>query len=1129
MDNIRADIISEFKRSIENMMRLGQETGSLVNRVNSVSSNGAADPKLKQHLINQIDRINYALINKLRDGVDIQIQSILRELEGAELQFLDHKSYRQGRGNSYAVPEGGSNDIQSSSSAQRGGVDLSGAMINTFRRVLTGSPIDIPMMIQEAIKTFKNVQTEQLKMTQNLMKKDSYNKDSSGNPLAAPDMTKVSSAISEIQSFIRQQALFYGTDYNELYQVGGIGSGFLGDVAEIKKLLQLTAQLQAIDPGSSLLTIAKDLESTQGLFDLEMADIDEKIVKPLAAVSKLTNISIEQLINAISQSDASVTDFKGAPEKAIVMAGMSIQTGSSASAAAMHEAINTLVKAGKANANSGKQEYGQMNQASLQGPLVSSNRAKQSVTISFDSLLQELTPAINKVTYALMNMADNVYKNGRLFVLLGDILSNTMIGMMMMERIKWGAGKAGNDIRSNRSTVSGLPLGNYALSLYGSMNENSQGQVTESSQNASSVLKELSGTVSSMKAQASQTDNTKSGVSDIFKSIAELGKGAKGSFQGMALELGLMVMERIAAPLIAEVEKTMSWEADSTESQRQWAVADKLDKDKLSIANTLKVVGENGLNSIPAYGSAFSLLYDNTISWINKSLGSDATQTGYDDIKEAFHGMIKMYNARGANLSSGRELVEYLNNNNIPYEQAVFEWSRESGRHQQTLNIRQEAMNKQYEDAQFNYADEEKLKKMAKEKYEKKYQEGEINYPSFSSDTLTARVADKVKEARDNNQLSTLRALLGGMRTDSSEYIEMRKKQAASIRQVMDDELAIIDRYIANAKEMMLGATPGSQEYVNAQNTVNNLTSNRENVVAQGEASILQEEWSSLQESYQNQVKRVDKNLFKLDLMAQAKELAAAYRMDTESRGFLETMKKIALGKVASMKVELNNLKAIEAIGDLSEDQALQVLQLQNSIASEQAKVKEYNLAAIGLGSTRIQENSSDRENDLLALRLRSGNPDGSSPIMRNRRIANAKAEVSEIAQVIKELQATLPTAGAEETTRINSEIRNLQKQSLQAQLGILDEMKNSSGTFNLPEGVKAMSRYEYLTQGNTHNTTTIGTGDVTVNITLPNVTNGMTASQLQQVGQSIGQGLSVGRVGGLRSQQAMNPHNYRS
>ncbi|MHA7967002.1 hypothetical protein ACX93W_23075 [Paenibacillus sp. CAU 1782] len=1173
MDNIRADIISEFKRSVENMVRLGRETGSLVNRVNSVPGNGEADPKLKQHLINQIDRINYALINKLRDGVDSQIQSILRDIEGDRLQSLDRKSDRQGRGNSYAVPEGGSNDVQSSSSAQRGGVDLSGAMTNTFRRVLTGSLIDIPMMMQEAIETFKNVQAEQLKMTQNLIKKDSYNKDSDGNPLAAPDMEKVSSAISEIQSFIGQQALFYGTDYNELYQVGGIGSGFLSDAAEIKKFLQLTAQLQAIDPGSSLLPIAKGLESMQGLFDLGLADIDEKIVRPLAAVSKLTNISIEQLINAISQSDVSVTDFKGAPEKAIVMAGMSIQTGSSASAAAMHEAINAFVKGGEANANSGKSQYDQMIQTSLQGPLVSSNRAKQSVTISFDSLLQELTPSINKVTYALMNMADNVSENARLFVLLGDILSNAMIGMMMMEGIKWGGGKAGNDIRSNRGTVnqqvsdnhrvsgyaalsdkldgiterefrggqnhlmrrllSGVPLGNYAQSLYGPMNEpqNGQGQATESSQQDSSVFKELSKTVSSMKAEVSQKEGTQSGAGDIFKSIAELGKGTKGSIQGMAIglaiELGLKALEAITAPLIAEAQKTIAWETKSTESQRQWAVADKLDKDNLSIANSLRTNTEKG--GLAAGIDYLRLATGFVLNGINKGLDSDPTHTDLIDQYAAEIGISQMYRARGANIPSIKHLGEYLKNNNIPYEQAVQEWSRESGRHQGIQDMRQEALSRQYEESRLAYADEERLEKTAQENYEKKYQEGEIKYPSFSSEAVTARVADKVKEVKDNNQLATLRALLGGMRTDSSEYIEMRKKQTTSIRQVMDDELAIIDRYIANAKDIMLRATPGSQEYINAQNTVKNLTSNREAVVTQGEASILRDELSSRQETYQNQMKRVNQSLSKVDLMAQAKELAAAYRMDTESRGFLETMKKIALGKVASMKAELNNLKAIEAIGDLSEDQALQVLQLQNSIASEQAKVKEYNLAAIGMGSTRIQENSSDRENDLLALRLRSGNPDDSSPIMRNRRIANAKAEVSEIAQVIKELQATLPTAGAEETTRINSEIRNLQKQSLQAQLGILDEMKNSAGTFNLPEGVKAMSRYEYLTQGNTHNTTTIGTGDVTVNITLPNVTNGMTASQLQQVGQSIGQGLSVGRVGGLRSQQAMNPHNYRS
>jgi hypothetical protein len=1416
LERVAKTIDKKLSKSIQ------EEIDSVVKAINDVEI--TPEPKLKRHLVNQINRINNALINKIREQVDVQVQSIIQEINEVQSRprGLNRDAQIRNAGDldlprrtrTSPVDDRFSDDTRrratvsngtsSSSSSHDGGFGLMSAITNTFRHIMAGSIVGAPMMMMyQAVETFKNVQTEQIKMTQNLMLK--YTKDDgSGNS----DMAKVGSIVNEVQDFIRQQSTFYGTDYNELYQVGGIGSRLLEDPLEIKKFVQLSAQLQTVDPGSNVLNIANGLETMKAQFGLEMADMEEKVAQPLAAVSNLTNASVEQLIDAMKRSGSTMNNANVDPETAIVLAGTSIQataleganignfynsilnrlqsdkalgkmaelgvdpyygsddaelanrlqspeamqklqelglanvtdTGakilvpadklfqeiakklssadspttrntydalfgtyqSSKGAATMHEIMNTFVKVAQSTDKFGKDQYNQMIMTSLDNPLVNANRAKQSVTIAFDAMVQEMTPAINKVSYALLNMAENVTKNAQLFVSMGDIISNVLLGMLMFKGIKWGADKVGANVRPNfeRETtrsaflrnVSALGVGDdiknmsrkqvgamqkdpllerYIRDLNGmsddqrnhfkeylssnkidakdlptmfaamdesknwekrkdltddekfdrtkqyhnrlstrpdlanvidpnflnTMNnstanrgafdnhrqnvagysslsdrmsrmsqgefqgfedhlvdrqrnglppiddvdkltramddyESTQRQAGDAARQASPAFGSLSNAVRGMNSEMSRTDRMKNGFKQFLKDIPDLGRGALSSIKNLAGGIAKMALEIAGAIGLAQAAKGIAFNATSTEDQRQLAKADARDGLIKATANTLRINGD-GKTAAGAF-NRLNNLYNSTKNWIDKNVsGIDPQSAGAGQQDQIIEGIRDMLNKQGAGITTGRKTHEmtsrYIKDNGLDPEELARKYFEDTGRQADTDRLREMAATKQYEQAQLAKEEEERLQRIAKENYEKKYKEGAVKFPSIDADSVMTRISDKVKEVKDNNQIDTLRALMGGMKTDSAEYIALRKTQTASLRQVMNDELAIIDQYISNAKTIMESADPNSQEYTDAKNAYDSLNSARDKVETEGEADILQEEWNNQQEAYQSQVKGVTNSLSKIDLMAQAKELAAAYSMDNESQAYLDAMKQIAVNKMASMKTELENLKAISAIGDLSEDQALQVLQLQNSIANEQAKVKGYDLASIGIGATKIQQNNSVRENELLALKLQAGNPDDSSSILRNKRIANAKTEVSEINQVIDSLKAKLPSAGADETTKINAEIRDLQKQSLQAQLGILDELKATAGTFNMPDGVKAMSRYEYLTRGNTHNTTTIGAGDVVVNITLPNVTNGMTSSQLEQVGQSIGQGLSVGRVGGLRSQQAMNPSNYRS
>lgn len=1410
-----------------------EEIDQVIKAINEVEI--IPSPNLKRHLVNQINRINNKLIEKIREQVDIQVNSIIQEINevngrprplnrGGQIRNAGNLGARGAGAGGYGDSgNGGSSGRNSADDTRRrptviggnqssgghggsgGGFGLQGAIVNTLRHLLAGSIVGAPMMLMyQAIETFKNVQTEQIKMTQNLMLKKEYNTDSNGNALSSPNFGKVEATVQELQTFIRQQSMYYGTDYNELYQVGGIGSRLLSDPVEIKKFVQLTAQLQTVDPGSSTINIANGLETVKAQFGLEMNDMQEQVAEPLAAVSNLTNASIEKLIEAMKRMGATANNSNLDPQTSIVLAGTSIQataleganignfynsilnrlqsdkalgkmgelevdpyygkddadvaakmqspeataklkelgltdmfdaTGakmikpadeilqeiakalagkdsqtkrnandalfgtyqSSKGAATMHEILNSFVAVKEATDKFGKEQYESMITKSLDNPLVNANRAKESITISMDAVIQELTPSINKISYALINMAEHVANNAQLFAKLGSLLSSVVLGMAMWKGIKWGVGKGGLDIMGhtdiqrqrtgflgNLQGMSGLvdgdlrnlgrkdmaqmqksPLldqymrqmnsmskeqqehfkkylgdkqivakdlptlftamdearnyqpraelnedekfdrhkqynnrlatrpelanildpnfvnamnsstanrgaydnhranGNGYANISDRMTRMTQGEfqgfedsLTERHRNgmpaidsyerlsaalndyetsqrsadtvarqASPTFGNLSDAVRGMENELNRNGNQRSGFRNFLKGIPDLARGAGASILSLGGNIAKMGLEMAAMLALAEVGKTVLGNMTIKDTDRDLSKATQREKDELGLAGTIDSY-EDGI-SMKTVGNAVSRMIGGIGNNISYMFGGDSPHQGESRTMANLDEMMKYYKTQGFK-GNVTDLSKWFESQGMTTQEAVTKWSDATGRNQDTEKMRQEAITKQYEEAQMTEAENRRLKDIADKNHAAKYKEGALKFPAIDSTMVTTRIQDQLKVIKDKNTIETLRSVMSGVKTDSETYISMRKEQVAKMKQVMDDELAIIDKYIANAKSIMENSSPDSQEYKDAKNAVTDLTKTRGEVATEGEADIDTEIVNLDSEIYQKAVGKVNQSVQKIDLLSQAKELAAAYSMDNESQSYIDTMKQIAVSKMASLKTELENMKAIQAKGDQTDELALSVLQQQNAIDAEQARIKEYNLASIGIGRQTIQNNSSERENELLALKLQAGNPDDSSAILRNKRIANSKAEVSDITQVINSLKAKLPTAGADETTKINTEIRDLQKQSLQAQLGILDEMKSTAGTFNMPDGVKAMSRYEYLTKGNTHNTTTIGTGDVTVNITLPNVTNGATQSQLLQIGQSIGQGLSTGRVGSLRTQAMMNPGSYR-
>lgn len=1047
-------------------------------------------------------------------------------------------------------------------------------------------------------------------------------------------------------------------------------------------------------------TIFNELQSDKAKFKLEELGVRTSVkdVKSGEIINKTSEEIFEELVEALRNQGDTVRN-----ETLDTILG---KTGSSSDADMMREVMNRLLELDETTqqfiSDPDSKAYNQMLQQSLDNPLVNANRAMESISIAFGTVIDGMAPSIKKLSTVITNLANNVSKNAELFHKFGDVLSSVLLGMLLIKGLKWGASKSGigeemnvqkrkgsmaymlkdlnasglisDDLKktslrniglmqkspeldayirsvrdmtvsqkqhfknyltemkidvkdiptlftamdeaknwkantpltddekferqrqinnriknspelsgqfnsnflnqlnastsdqirynstriwspdfaraSNRMTSmsptqyksfeshlsersrNGLPqINNYSelTQVLGEFDQQ-QRQVEATARQSSTAFGSLSHALRGLNLEMTKSQRMGNGLKNFLKDIPSLAKGAGKSIAGLAANIAGMGLEMLAAVVFGEGLKAVAWEATATTREKQQAIIDTRNGNEQALINTIYAT-EEGNDSMKARGVAAALRIEDFLNTIDKMFGATPSHSGFkgdDGVDSNMKSITDYYRNKGAQFSGNQGFFDYLKQEGRTVEDAVAEWNVNTGRKDETDKIRQAASNLDYKNNLVSQTEEESLQRKNKEIYEAELINGTADIATISEESVARRIEEGLQEKKNLNAIETIDELPELKTTKFDSYLYKKGAQARRLENVYKKELDILDESIESAQKILDSTNENSFEYQEALKNKNNLEEIKVAIEAKFEPIIKTELKNQEQEIVREKMGKVNRNVQEIGLKAQAKELEAAFQMDTESQSYLNKMKEITSNKIASLKVELAKLKAITATGDQSEELASSILQMQNSISGEQVKLKEYALASIGIGRENINDNSSQRENDLLALKVKLGNPADDSALLRNKRIANAKTEISEISNVITDLKGRLPSASVEEADKINTEIRDLQKQSLQAQLGILDEMKSSAGTFNMPNGVQAMSRYEYLTRGNTHNSTTIGTGDVTVNITLPNVTNGTTASQLQAIGQSLGQGLSVGRVGNLRNQMAMNPGNYR-
>ncbi|NKQ18575.1 hypothetical protein HFD84_01580 [Brevibacillus laterosporus] len=680
------------------------------------------------------------------------------------------------------------------------------------------------------------------------------------------------------------------------------------------------------------------------------------------------------------------------------------------------------------------------------------------------------------------------------------------------------------ELRRNGSpAINSITSLNQALDSY----QNSLRQSSAVTRNSSATYLELSHAMRSMNEQANRNK-----MGDKFKNFlsetSDLARGAGGAIGGLTANIFKMGAQLVAMLALAQAAKTVAMNMTTTEDQRQLMSAEKQEQDMVGVANTLRVAGDNGIWSLPNIGNTLYLMYGSFMNGVSRFFGGEDTHLGVGHAKEMMDGVREMYNKRGANLKNNEDLANYLRDNDISQEEAVNAWSEESGRKKEIQEKKKQAFIKQYERTQLENKEKALLQEDAKKSYDEKYKNGLLS--NITADEAKTRLREGFTEAQKKNEEESLQAELNGVATDSKAFIDMKEGQIKRLEEVLQRELEIIDRYIEESKKHLQSIQDkNSAEYKEEEKRYKQLVDDRKSTEEEGQKQIRIDRKAEQQRQFQTKFSSVQKGLQQAEQVAQAKELMVAINMDRQSKAYIGALQKITNSKISDLRVRLAELKAIEAKGDQKGEIASAIRDVQNSISSEQLRYKDLSLSKIGIERIDLEEKAGDRENTYLAEKLRRGGASDDSPGMRALRIASAKQEVQDINKLIGQYKKDMVGKSPEEQKKYMQEIRDLTKQSLQAQLGILDEVKSPVGTFNLPDGVTAMSRYEYLTRGNTHQSFTVGSGDVTVNIALPNVSNNTTEAQLTAIGNGIGRGLFSGRVGSIRDQMLMGTAAYRS
>jgi len=406
-------------------------------------------------------------------------------------------------------------------------------------------------------------------------------------------------------------------------------------------------------------------------------------------------------------------------------------------------------------------------------------------------------------------------------------------------------------------------------------------------------------------------------------------------------------------------------------------------------------------------------------------------------------------------------------------------------------------------------------------------------YKVFDLDTLRQEADREVSRIEAESTLEQLRAISEGYATDSEEYVNIRRREAEEMKAVYDGILEGISNYIENAKatlHMMISDGGYTEEQINEQREeIARWERNLKEAQLEFETKARQIEQQMVQLTFDATLSRIQRAARIAEDSLAIQSAINELTMDRGSKEYIDAAIGISNERINTWMTQIEQLRSTPVTEDQRQQIDEQIAQLQLQIERERVAIRDLRLSRVTTYRQDLEDRLAEMSNSYLQERVNMGvmGLDENNPALRSLRLKQYNEQITMFDSLVSELKDRLGrTSDVEEQKLIQREIRDLQRQSLQAQLGILEEMRNTGGTFNLPDNVKAMSYYEYITRNNTHTTYTVQGGDVHVTISLPNVTGNTPTERIREIGRAIGQGLSDGRS--LRLQKQANPFGYR-
>ncbi|MCY8745100.1 phage tail tape measure protein [Bacillus licheniformis] len=650
---------------------------------------------------------------------------------------------------------------------------------------------------------------------------------------------------------------------------------------------------------------------------------------------------------------------------------------------------------------------------------------------------------------------------------------------------------------------------------------------------------------------------------NLIDSIPDRARGAGGAIMGVARNIGNFAKQLGVALAVGDLIEEVGQNTLLTDGQKDIR---NHRNSKNEAAKQYAEYEEGGgywgeLSSFSQAGKGIMLdwnMYKDMFLGTNTSVGRDDV----DSFKDEFEKWMKSQ----FGTSDWKKAVKIANEeakakdkyaDEVTLDDLTKRYLDDSGSNKELQKMEEKEFIRQYKEFAISEAEQADRKRKAEEARKawenQMYDEGQLQW--FSVDQMKARIEERVTEVKGQNSLDQMNALLSGVKSDSEEYLKIRLQAIQKERQAYKEEIELLNQFVKDREEALRyleaqgrrwakdengdpvytkdGKRKESEEYSSAQEALKEAKSKQSEVNKEFEPKMKELQLEEQRTKVDGYISIMQNNVSRIQARKQYEDTLNSLTMNTESPEYIDAQINSNRGAIYQMQSELANLQS-QNMADPDNKLQDAILGLQQQIASAQVEVKNLRLQRLQAWRTPFNNSMDDLEIKFLQDRVSLGSAGVSddSYLAKDLRIRELQERKSLVDKTLAQRRADLAnySKGSSEYEQIMKDIRDLTKQSLQAQLGIHQELKaQMGGTFNLPDGVHAMSQYDYMASKGSHSNLTLQSGDMYVNITLPNVTETTGSQQLANIGNSLGMGLAQGRTAQLRNQINSSPYSYRT